>query len=50
LITFEEFKKFAAILSFTDEEAVIDFIFQLCDFNNDGKICSNDMRLFVNFY
>ncbi len=47
LLSLDDFLQFAAIMSFVDEESVIDFVFQLCDMDGDGKITSEDLQLFV---
>lgn len=36
-------------VSFLDEKATLDLMFQLCDMNGDGKLDSEDLALFVPF-
>ena len=46
-MSFDDFVNFASTMTFADEESVIDFMYQLCDMDGDGKIDAEDMRLFV---
>ena len=45
----DDFLNFAATMSFVDEESMIDFAYQLCDMDGDGKIDIENMKLFVIF-